>query len=103
MLIKESLTELLNDLREETLFASCRHSYCKSVNEEINDLKVKGMVDATQIENQWQRYVEWGFKDDLEISENGLLVRRYNDARRDSRCRLRYPEESKPHRCYFSR
>ena len=81
MLIKESLTELLNDLREETLFASCRHSYCKSVNEEINDLKVKGMVDAAQIENQWQRYAEWGFKDDLGISENGLLIRRHNDAR----------------------
>ena len=81
MLIKESLTELLNDLREETLFASCRHSYCKSVSEEINDLKAKGMVDAAQIENQWQCYVEWGFKDDLGISENGLLIRRHNDAR----------------------
>ena len=81
MLIKESLTELLNDLREETLFASCRHSYCQSVNEEINDLKAKGMVDATQIENQWQRYVGWGFKDDLGISENGLLIRRHRDTR----------------------
>ena len=81
MLIKEPLTKLLNDLHEDILFAACRHSYCKSVNEEINDLKIKGMVDATQIENQWQRYVEWGFKDDLGISENGLLIRRHNDAR----------------------
>ena len=81
MLIQGPLTELLKDLREETLFAACRHSYCKSVSEEINDLKVKGMVDVTQIENQWQRYVEWGFKDDLGISENGLLIRRHNDAR----------------------
>jgi hypothetical protein len=39
------------------------------------------MVDATQIENQWQHYIEWGFKDDLGISENGLLIRRHNDAR----------------------
>ena len=81
MLIKEPLTRLLKDLREKTLFAACRHSYCGSVREEIEDLVVKGMVDATQIENQWQRYVEWGFKDDLGISENGLLIRRHNDAR----------------------
>ena len=81
MLIKGPFTQLLNDLREETLFAACRHSYCKSVSEEINDLKAKGMVEATQIENQWRRYKEWGFRDDLGISENGLLIRRYNDRR----------------------
>ena len=81
MSIKESLTELLKDLHDDTLFAACRHSYCQSVNEERNDLKTKGMVDTTQVENQWQRYVEWGFKDDLGISENGLLIRRHNDAR----------------------
>lgn len=38
--------------------AACRHSYCASVKEEIDDLLDKCMVDATQIENQWQRYVE---------------------------------------------
>ena len=81
MLIKEPLTKLLNDLHEDILFAACRHSYCKSVSEEINDLRTKGMVDATQIGNQWQRYAECGFKDDLGISENGLLIRRHNDAR----------------------
>ena len=81
MLIKGSLTELLKDLHDDTLFAACRHSYCQSVNEEINDLKAKGMVDTTQVENQWQRYAEWGFKDDLGISENGLLIRRHKDAR----------------------
>lgn len=81
MLIKEPLTKLLNNLHEDTLFASCRHSYCGSVREEIEDLVAKSMVDATQIENQWQCYVEWGFKDDLGISENGLLIRRHNDAR----------------------
>ena len=81
MLIKVPLTKLLNDLHEDTLFAACRHSYCGSVREEIEDLIAKGMVNATQIENQWQRYVEWGFKDDLGISENGLLIRRHNDAR----------------------
>ena len=79
MLIKEPLTKLLNDLHEDTLFAACRHSYCGSVREEIEDLVAKGIVDATQIENQWQRYAEWGFRDDLGISENGLLIRRHND------------------------
>ena len=81
MLIKEPLTKLLNDLHEDTLFAACRHSYCGSVREEIEYLVAKGMVDVTQIENQWQRYVELGFEDALGISENGLLIRRHNDAR----------------------
>ena len=81
MLIKESLTELLKDLHEDTFFAACRHSYCGSVREEIEDLVAKGMVDATQIENQWQRYAEWGFEDDMGISENGLLIRRHRDTR----------------------
>ena len=81
MLIKEPLTRLLKDLREDTLFAACRHSYCGSVREEIEDLVAKCMVDATQIENQWQRYAEWGFNDNMGISENGLLIRRHNDAR----------------------
>ena len=66
---------------EYFLFAACRHSYCKFLSEEINDLKAKGMVDATQIRNQWQRYAEWSFEDDLGISENGFLISRHNDAR----------------------
>ena len=81
MLIQGPLTELLNDLHEETLFAACRHSYCGSVREEIEYLVAKGMVGVTQIENQWQHYVEWEFEDNLGISENGLLIRRHNDAR----------------------
>ena len=81
MLIKEPLTRLLKDFREDTLFAACRHSYCGSVREEIDDLVTKAMVNATQVENQWQRYVEWGFKDNLGISENGLLIRKHRDAR----------------------
>ena len=81
MLIKEPLMELLKDLHDDTLFAACRHSYCGSVREEIEDLVAKGMVDVTQVENQWQCYVEWGFEDDLGISENGLLFRRHNNAR----------------------
>ena len=81
MLIKGPFTQLLNDLSEETLFAACRHSYCGSVREEIGDLVAKSMVDAAQREQLWQRYVEWGFEDNIGISENGLLIRRHNDAR----------------------
>ena len=81
MLIKEPLTELLNNLHLETLFAACRHSYCKSVQEEIADLLVKNMVRQEQVQLQWNKYKEWGFKDNLGISENGLLIRRHNDAR----------------------
>ena len=79
MLIKRPLTELLDALNKETLFAACRHGYCASVREEINDLINKGMVNMHQVEQQWQRYVDWGFKDDLGISENGLLIRRHNE------------------------
>ena len=79
MLLKESLSELLDTMADNRLMAACRHSYCASVKEEIDDLLDKCMVDALQIENQWQRYVDWGFKDDLGISENGLLIRRHNE------------------------
>ena len=81
MVIKRPLTELLNNLHLETLFAACRHSYCKSVQEEIADLLVKNMVRQEQVQLQWNKYKEWGFKDNLGISENGLLIRRHNDAR----------------------
>ena len=81
MLIKRPLTELLDSLYKETLFAACRHSCCASVRQEINDLINKGMVNGHQVEQQWQRYVDWGFKDNLGISENGLLIRRHHDAR----------------------
>ena len=81
MLLKESLSELLDTMADNRLMAACRHSYCASVKEEIDDLLDKCMVDVKQIENQWQRYVEWDFKDDLGISENGLLIRRHHDAR----------------------
>ena len=81
MLIQGPLTRLLKDLREDTLFAACRHSYCKSVQEEIADLLVKNMVRQEQVQLQWNKYKEWGFRDDLGISENGLLIRRHNDRR----------------------
>ena len=79
MVIKRPLTELLINLHQGTLFAACRHSYCKNVQEEIADLLAKNMVQPEQVKEQWQKYVECGFKDDLGISENGLLIRRHND------------------------
>ena len=81
MVIKRPLTELLNNLHPETLFAACRHSYCKNVQEEIENLLAKNTVQPEQVKEQWNKYVEWGFRDDLGISENGLLIRRYNDRR----------------------
>ena len=81
MVIKRPLTELLNNLHLETLFAACRHSYCKNVQEEIEDLLSKNMVQLEQVQHQWNKYKEWGFRDDLGISENGLLIRRHNDRR----------------------
>lgn len=81
MVIKRPLTELLDSLKGHTLMAACRHSYCASIREEINDLINKGMVDAKQVEAQWKQYVEWGFKDDLGISENGILIRKHNNVR----------------------
>lgn len=80
MLNKGDLNELLEILNKKTLMAACRHSYCASIREEINDLINKGMVDAKQVEAQWKQYVEWGFKDDLGISENGILIRKHNNA-----------------------
>ena len=79
MLLKESFSELLDTLADNRLMAACRHGYCASVREEINDLINKGMVNGHQVEQQWQRYVDWGFKDDIGISENGLLIRRHNE------------------------
>ena len=79
MVIKRPLTELFSKLQPETLFAACRHSYCKNVQEEIADLLAKNMVQPEQVKEQWQKYTEWGFRDDIGISENGLLIRRHND------------------------
>ena len=79
MEIKRPLTELLNNLHSKTLFAAFRHSYCRKVQDEIEDLLVKNMVQPEQVKEQWQKYTEWGFRDDLGISENGLLIRRHND------------------------
>jgi hypothetical protein len=39
MVIKRPLTELLGNLHKETIFAACRHSYCKNVQEEITDIE----------------------------------------------------------------
>ena len=79
MVIKRPLTELLNNLHPETLFAAFRHSYCRKVQDEIEDLLAKNMVKPKQVKEQWQKYTEWGFRDDLGISENGLLIRKHNN------------------------
>ena len=92
MVIKRPLTELLNNLHSKTLFAACRHSYCKNVQEEIADLLAKNMVQPEQVKEQWQKYTEWGFSDDLGISENGLLIRRHNNQHVQSLMQLWWSE-----------
>ena len=49
MLIKRPMTRLVKDLREDTLFAACRHSYCGSVREEIENLVAKDILNETQV------------------------------------------------------
>ena len=92
MVIKRPLTELLNNLHSKTLFAAFRHSYCKNVQEEIEDLLSKNMVKPEQVQQQWNKYLEWGFKDDLGISENGLLIRKHNNRRVQSLMELWWSE-----------
>lgn len=82
MLIKANLSklfELLND--DNVLMAAFRHSYCTSVRAEIEDLTNRGVVEQAVVENQWQRYLEWGFRDDIGVTENGILIRRHNHPR----------------------
>lgn len=82
MLIKANLSklfELLND--DNVLMAAFRHSYCTSVRAEIEYLIRRGVVDPAIVENQWQRYLEWGFRDDIGVTENGILIRRHNHPR----------------------
>ena len=92
MMIKRPLTELATELHNDTLFAACRHSYCKNVQEEIEDLLSKNMVMPEQVQQQWNKYIEWGFRNDLGISENGLLIRKHNDRRVQSLMELWWSE-----------
>lgn len=78
MMIKANLSKLFELLNVNVLMAAFRHGSCFSVREEINDLIERGVVEQAVVENQWQRYYEWGFKDDLGITENGILIRRHN-------------------------
>ena len=92
MVIKRPLTELVATLHNDTLFAACRHSYCKNAQEEIEDLLSKNKVEPEQVQQQWNKYIEWGFRDDLGISENGLFIRKHNDRRVQSLMELWWSE-----------
>lgn len=81
MMIKANLSKLFELLNDDVLMAAFRHSNCTSVRAEIEDLTNRGVVDSAVVESQWQRYHEWGFKDDLGITENGILIRRHNHPR----------------------
>lgn len=78
MMIKANLSKLFELLNVNVLMAAFRHGSCFSVREEINDLIERGVVKPAVVEHQWKRYHEWSFKDDLGITENGILIRRHN-------------------------
>lgn len=79
MLITGDFTELIKNLDNNISMVAFKHSHCHSVREEIDDLIGRGVVDKDMADRQWQRYVEWGFKDDIGITENGCLIRRHNE------------------------
>ena len=79
MMIKANLSKLFELLNDDVLMAAFRHGSCFSVREEINDLIERGVVEQAVVENQWQRYLEWEFKDDIGVTENGILIRRHNN------------------------
>ncbi len=81
MVITGDFTELVKSLDVSTTMAAFMHSYCNSVREEIDDLIKRGKIKPDEAEKQWQRYVEWGFKDDMGITENGCLIRKHNDVK----------------------
>ncbi len=78
MLIKSDLNSLFDLLNGDALMAAFRHSYNYSVKGEIEDLTNRGVVDLAVVENQWQMYLKWGFRDDIGMTENGILIRRHN-------------------------
>ena len=79
MMIKANLSKLFELLNDNVLMAAFRHSYCTSVRAEIEDLTNRGVVEQDVVENQWQRYLKWGFRDDIGVTENGILIRRHNN------------------------
>ena len=81
MMIKANLSKLFELLNVNVLMAAFRHSYCTSVRSEIEDLIKRRVVEQAVVENQWQRYLEWGFRDDIGVTENGILIRRHNNPR----------------------
>lgn len=78
MLIKADMSKLSELLNDNVLMAAFRHSGCFSVRDEIKGLIERGVVVPAVVEHQWRRYQEWGFKDDIGVTENGILIRRHN-------------------------
>lgn len=78
MMIKANLSKLFELLNDNVLMAAFKHSSCFSVRDEIDDLIERGVVGSAVVETQWQRYYEWGFRDDIGVTENGILIRRHN-------------------------
>jgi hypothetical protein len=73
------ITELTRYLGEGKTFAVSRHSRRKRVKEEIDAcVKWRG-TDRAAAEQQYEKYLQDGFKDDKPLLECGLLVRKHSD------------------------
>lgn len=79
MVITDDLVELAaKTLADNTLMAAYHHSKFTDVRSEIESLKLKGRVPAEVVDAQWNRYLAWGFEDNIGHTENGMLIRRHN-------------------------
>jgi len=83
MVIKSDISELAEYLGEdfaESKFSMAlyKNSRFVCVKDEIDSLIAERRVAEDVAKKQWQRYMDWGYKDDMGHTENGMLVRRHN-------------------------
>ena len=78
--IKASKGRFFNE-NSPILFIDEIHRFSKSQQDSLLGAVERGVVKPAVVEHQWKRYHEWSFKDDLGITENGILIRRHNHPR----------------------
>lgn len=72
------ISELCNYLSDNVSFAVTKHCYARSLLEEIDRcVKVKG-INREKAMCQYERYLGWGFEDNIGFAECTILVRRHN-------------------------
>lgn len=73
------ITQLTRYLGEGKSFAVSRHSVRKTVKEEIDACVRLGKIDGERANEQYERYLNEGFKKDQPLMECGILVRKHKD------------------------